>query len=244
MKARSVIIPAVLIAGCFAVGYGIGKMIKGSKEEAPEVPGKYIALSFDDGPEPTTTPLILDLLEEYDIPASFFLWGEKIVPEREQYIKRAVSLGCDIENHSFTHKQMTRLSDEEILDEIEKTSAAIENVIGKRPEFFRPPFINHDQRLHDLVDLTFINGLNCMDWEGRVTTEQRIEGMRRIVDDGVIFLLHDFDENYNTVEMLKTIIPEFKEQGYTFVTVPELFKRFQVEPQRDSIYSKLSYPVK
>ena len=77
-----------------------------------------IALSFDDGPNNITTPHVLDLLEEHHIPASFFLIANNISPETEGQIRRAVSLGCDIENHSITHRPMADMPVEEVREEI------------------------------------------------------------------------------------------------------------------------------
>ena len=119
---------------------------------------KVLALSFDDGPNTTITPKILDILEEYHIAASFFLIGQNIKGEAVDVVKRALAMGCDICNHSFTHKAMTELTPEEIREEIEKTDALIQSITGDIPIFFRPPYINVDDYLYDHVDKVFICG--------------------------------------------------------------------------------------
>lgn len=202
---------------------------------------KLIALSFDDGPNLTTTPKVLDVLKENKVPASFFVIGENINDETAEMMKRAVKQGCEIENHSFRHNMMTMLPEEQIVKEIEGTSALVKQYVGREPEFFRPPYINLDQKMFDCIDLTFICGEGCQDWEPLVTTEERIKQMLEHAEDGQIVLLHDFEGNDNTVEALKTVIPELKAQGYKFVTVSRLFKAKHVEldPDKDVIYTNV-----
>ena len=159
-----------------------------------------IALSFDDGPNNITTPQVLDLLEEHRIPASFFLIANNIVPETEGQIRRALSLGCDIENHSITHRPMAEMPAEEIKEEIRVCSEKIAAITGECPRFFRPPFISVSPALFDAVDLTFICGVGCEDWVPEVPAEERIRRILEAAADGVIYLLHDMTGNINTVE--------------------------------------------
>ena len=77
--------------------------------------------------------------------------------------------------------------------------------------------------MHNLTDLCFIFGFNLNDWNKEVTTEQRIDAILNGVEDGDIILLHDFQDNDQTIETLKVVIPELQRRGYTFVTVAELF---------------------
>ena len=202
-------------------------------------PAKYVALSFDDGPNTTTTPKVLDVLEENGVPASFFVIGNNINDESAQMMKRAAALGCDIENHSLTHSSMSTLPIDSVKTEIAVTSERIKEVVGVEPAFFRPPYIDHNPAMHEAIDLTFICGAGCEDWLPEKTAEMRAETIISTVKDGDVILLHDFVGNDNTVEALKTIIPALKEQGYTFVTVPELFKLKQVTPVRGTIYTNV-----
>ena len=208
----------------------------------PQASPKYVALSFDDGPNLVTSPKMLDVLEANGVPASFFLWGNFINEESaEKVIKRGLSLGCDYQNHSLTHSPMTTLSDDAIKDEIAQTSALIEKYTGVKPAFFRPPYINVDERMHKLIDLTFICGKGCEDWVAEVSAVERANRILGMVEDGDILLLHDFEGNDNTVEALKTVIPMLKKMGYTFVTVPQMFeiKGVALEPNNGVIYSHL-----
>ncbi len=188
---------------------------------------KQIALTFDDGPNTTTTPKVLDLLEQYNIRASFFLIGRNVTEESKAVARRAINMGCEICNHSFTHPHMSALSKEEIVREIEKTDAIIEELTGKRTLFFRPPYIDVSEEMYDCIPKIFICGVGCLDWEAKADSEYRCTEMLKNADDGVLYLLHDFEGNEATVEALKTVIPTLLEQGYEFLTTTELFKAKQ-----------------
>lgn len=186
---------------------------------------KLIALTFDDGPNTGTTMDILDKLEKYDVKASFFLVGKDIREETIPVIQREISLGCEIGNHSKTHSFMNKLSKEEIREEVGTTSEKIKDITGKEPQFFRPPYIEINDLMYQVIDMPFICGVNAQDWLPEVSPEERA---RRILEqsvDGAIVLLHDFPGNANTVEALDTIIPQLKSRGFEFVTVSEMFQR-------------------
>lgn len=197
----------------------------------PKIPEKIIALSFDDGPNTVTTPKVLDVLAEHDVTASFFVIGNRITEESAQMMKRAVAQGCDVENHSWTHRRMPMLTPEQIAWEIDTTSAVIEKYLGTRPTFFRPPYIAVDQKMHDVIDLTFICGEGCEDWVPEISAEERARRVIESAKDGNVILLHDMEGNQNTVDALQIIIPALKEQGFTFVTVPQLFEYKGVKPE-------------
>ena len=198
---------------------------------------KFIALSFDDGPSPTTMQ-ILDLVEQYDIRASFFVIGERITPKTEHIVKRAVALGCDIENHSLTHPRMSQLSAEEQAHEAAATTQIIERY-APTPKYFRPPYIDHNEVTHSQVPQIFIAGYSPKDWDASVGAEERIERLMQNSTDGMIYLLHDFTGNTATVEALKKVIPALMGKGYTFVTVDELFALKGAVPQKGVIYSRV-----
>ena len=196
-----------------------------------------IALTFDDGPNTEITPQVLDLLEQHGILASFFLIAQNITPESAEVVRRAKAMGCDIENHTLTHPFMDKLSVEEIRKEVDTCTEKIVAITGEEPKFFRPPFIAVSKEMYDNIDMTFICGAGCEDWVPTVTAEQRAERVLANAEDGQIVLLHDMQWNQNTVDALKTIIPELKKRGYEFVTVTQLFERKNVTPQRGWLYS-------
>ena len=193
---------------------------------------KYLSLSFDDGPNlagDRTMSDMLDILEKQGVPASFFLIGEKISEENIPVIKRALEMGCDIENHSWTHPDMTKLTAAQIIEEYEKTDRAISKVTGKIPEFFRPPYISVNQTVFDSIKTPFICGKDCRDWEDDFGVEDRLKMLLDGVKDGTIFLLHVTDGNTKTLKVVERAIPLLKSQGYEFVTVPKLFEIHGIE---------------
>ena len=207
----------------------------------PKQEEKLIALSFDDGPNETTTAQVLDLLQEHDIPASFFVIGQFINENTAKQMTRAISLGCEVQNHSLTHTMMTQLSPEEVEEEVRKTDELIEKYTGTKPWLFRPPFIDHNESMHQTIEHTFICGVGCEDWVPERTAQERYDAIMATVKDGDILLLHDFTGNEPTVEALKMLIPELKKQGYTFVTVSELYKLKGITPTPHSgvLYSNV-----
>ena len=204
---------------------------------APKEPVKYLALSFDDGPNLTTESKMLDILAKHDVPATFFVIGNNINEESARNIRRALELGCEIGNHSLTHSMMSQMDEEQVKAEIEATSDKIEKITGQRPKFFRPPYINVKPEMYDWIDLTFICGKGCEDWVATVDKEARREGIIANVEPGAIYLLHDFEGNEATVEALDEAIPVLKKQGYVFVTVAQLFEKLKCTPDGHTMYS-------
>lgn len=200
---------------------------------------KYIALTFDDGPNSTTTNEVIDKLEKYGIVASFFLVGNNIDDESAKAVKRAYDLGCEIDNHSRTHSNMTELSAEEIKAEYDYTDGKVYEITGEHTKFFRPPYIAVHQIMFDNIDVPFIAGIGANDWEDRVTAEMRARMILKQAKDGDIILLHDAEGNSMTVEALDTIIPELQKQGYKFVTVTELFRAKGIEPDMEKVYTNV-----
>lgn len=200
---------------------------------------KLIALSFDDGPNTTTTANMLDVLKKHGVKASFFVIGKNITPESAVIMQRAHNEGHDIENHSQTHSAMPTLTADSMRAEIEYTSALVEKYIGERPQFFRPPYIALNKTMFETIPLPFISGQGCNDWEPQVTTMQRVDMIERMAKDGLIVLLHDMEGNQQTVDAVDRIIPSLQSRGFTFVTVRELFRQKKVKPQKGIIYTDI-----
>lgn len=199
-----------------------------TKEEATDA--KLVALTFDDGPNTVTTPQILDKLEKYNVVASFFLVGMNITDAVKPVMERQLALGCEINNHSWSHPAMSAMSKEEIEKEITDTNNIIKEMVGVTPKFFRPPYIATSPEMYQYITLPFIRGIGCNDWKASVSTEERAEMILSSVKDGDIILLHDSVGNINTVNALDLIIPELLDRGYQFVTVGKLFELKGVDP--------------
>lgn len=202
---------------------------------------KYCALSFDDGPNTDTTPLVLDILKKHSTVASFFICAKHINPQTEQVMKSAVSQGCEIQNHSVTHSVMPELTDDEIKAEIAFTNSEIARIAGREPEFFRPPYISVDDRMYRLISQTFIAGIGCEDWNEDVSAEERAERILSQIKDGDIILLHDMQGNIKTVKALDILIPELKKRGFEPITVSNLFRinGTKTIPHEKIIYSNV-----
>lgn len=198
-----------------------------------------ISLTFDDGPNTSVTPQVLDLLEEHGITASFFLIADAVTPESAAMVRRAKALGCSIENHSRTHGYMDKMTPEQIREEVSFCTERITGITGEPPRFFRPPYIAVSRAMYDHIDLPFICGAGCEDWVPSVSARERAERVLAGAEDGQIVLLHDFPGNENTVEALKVIIPELKKRGFAFRTVRRLFEDCGVTPIRGRLYSNV-----
>ena len=197
---------------------------------------KYLCLSFDDGPNnipgDTTMKDMLDILEKYEVPGSFFLIGNKITPENKKIIERAVKLGCDIQNHSWTHSFMAKMTAQEIKEEYKKCDDAITDITGVRPTFFRPPYLNLSETMYQNISVPFVCGCGCNDWEPDKDADFRYDHMMEAAQNGTIFLLHVMEGNKATLEAVDRIVPVLKEQGYEFVNLPHLFEKCGVNPQK------------
>lgn len=200
-----------------------------------------IAITFDDGPNATTTMEVLDILEKYQVRASFFLIGTNINDESAKSVKCAFDLGCDIENHSKTHSYMDKMTADEIKDEVAYVNDKVKEITGTTPKFFRPPYIAVNDTMYENIDMTFISGNGCNDWDDKVTAEYRAKYLEKKAADGVIFLLHDAEGNSKTVEALDKAIPILLEKGFQFATISELFelKGVEISGTDTNIYSEL-----
>ncbi len=227
---------SLLLASILAVTCGtftVNAVDSGSEEV------KLIALTFDDGPNTHTTPQILDLLEEYDAHASFFLIGNNITEESAVVAKRAYDMGCEIDSHSRTHSDMTEMTAEEIQAEMAYVDEYVYSITGEYPKFFRPPYLNVNQTMYDAIDIPFITGFSSGDSASDKTAQDVTNAVLSQAKDGAIILMHDFWGNDKTVEALKSILPELQSQGYEFVTLTELFERKNETPQHGVVYREV-----
>lgn len=200
-----------------------GRVINhGPKEE------KVIALTFDDGPHPTYTNQILDILKEYDVKATFFVLG-KFAEAYPDIIIRQWQEGHEIGNHTYSHVDAKRVSKKVLYNEYKKTQEIIENLINHQPRLFRPPYGSFDSQaldimeMHDSIIVLWSAHQDSKDWSNP-DVEEIVNITLSNIRNGDIILFHDYvyyDES-STVEALKEIIPELKSRGYRFVTISEL----------------------
>lgn len=193
-------------------------------EEVRERAEKLAALTFDDGPSEGTTMEVLSVLEEFHEVGTFFLIGQNINEQTKKSVRRALALGCEIENHSWSHPAMPALSAERIREEVTRTTEEIVRLTGREPIFFRPPYIAVSEEMYRQIPLTFIAGIGCEDWNDEISATERAARIQNEVTDGAVILLHDMEGNHRTVEALRLIIPKLREMGYRFVTLEQLFR--------------------
>lgn len=192
---------------------------------------KYCALTFDDGPS-ELTHLVLDRLEKYAVPATFFVVGKCITEASKPVMERIQGLSCEFGNHSWSFEPMNAMSKEEIEESIQKTDTAIARFSGVPAVFFRPPNLAVSQTLYNSVAKPFVQGITGNDWIGcNTTAEQRAQLVLSNAVDGSIILLHDTQiPPHPTPEALDIIIPELLKKDYVFVTLSGLFKNKGVNP--------------
>lgn len=203
-------------------------------------PGKpMVAITFDDGPSAIYTPAILDILKEHDSAATFFVLGT----EAEQYpeiLQRMVNEGNEIGNHSYSHLNLTLLTDAELAYQIETPQVIIKGITGQAPTILRPTygFIN-DELLTKIPLPIILWSIDTVDWQSRnanVINNIIIENVK----DGDIILMHDIYGS--TLEAVKEVVPQLISKGFQLVTISEMADARGIALQPGNVYSNM-YPV-
>ena len=188
---------------------------------APVVAEKYIALTFDDGPDANTGE-ILDTLAQYNAKATFF-----VLHTNAQYntalVKRIHEEGHELGNHTKTHQYLTLLTDEEAKEEIGFVNDFIYNLTGETVKLYRPPYLAYYEKTLALFpEMSAITcSIDSLDWSG-ITTDEIVANVVNKAKNGDIVLLHV--NIANTRAALPQILETLQEQGFGFVTVSELFE--------------------
>lgn len=220
--------------------------------EAPTtepVPGdidlsKYIALTFDDGPDMrkvSSTNRILDVLEEYGCKATFFVQtiqltypdaigdgsGLTYAQRNKKTVQREHDLGMEIGSHSYDHPNFNKLSDDEIQAQIDKSCSMIKEITGEDVKIIRTPGGAEKQNVLDAVGMPIILwDIDTNDWDTK-DADNTYNHVLEHVRGGSIVLMHDiYSQTADAVEML---VPELVSRGYHLVTVSELFRLYGKE---------------
>lgn len=189
---------------------------------------KRVALTFDDGPDPRFSNDVLDVLKQYNVPATFFVLGSKAVANPE-IVKRMQNEGHVIGNHTYAHPNLVKESDLGLEREVTRTEDALNDIIGYRTKLFRPPYgFLYNELVEKLSEMNYYViawSVDSLDWQ-EDPPEVIASNVVDNIHPGAIILMHDGAESggnrTNTIESLHQIIPKLQEQGYEFVTVPEL----------------------
>jgi peptidoglycan/xylan/chitin deacetylase (PgdA/CDA1 family) len=199
------------------------------------VDGPYIAMTFDDGPSATLTPKLLDLLAAHHIKATFFVIGENVA-EHPEIVARAAREGHEIGNHSWSHPNFGKMSDESVRRQLQQTDDAIKNATGKRPTLMRPPYGSitarekrwiHDEFGYDII----LWDVDPYDWKRPGPTVVRARILKE-TRSGSIVLSHDIHPG--TIEAMPSTFDELKAKGFKFVTVSELIRMAAARPSHAS----------
>ncbi len=209
--------------------HGIGSQ-EGITRRGPRQPN--VSITFDDGPDPKHTPLILDVLKEKNVKATFFVVG-KHVEKYPEIARRIVAEGHDIGNHTYTHKELAPSTRKVIIKELTKTDEAIKKVTGVKTDLFRPPRGIYSQASRALlVELGYkivLWSLSSVDWR-RTSPEWMLNRIKRYAKNGSIILFHDGGAlvrregglRMNTVKVLPMAIDYLRSAGFEIVPISKM----------------------
>jgi len=186
-----------------------------------------VALTFDDGPHPVYTPMILDILKENNIKATFFIIGEN-AEKHPELIKRIIDEGHEIGNHTYSHPHLKNIGEKQLTEELKKTEKVLKEKFNYTPSLFRPPegyccnaVTNSAKKMRYSLTLWDVD---TNDWAHN-PSDNIVKNVMTSAKDGSIILCHDFVTKPSpTPDAIRSFIPKLKAKGYSFLTVSELKK--------------------
>ncbi|MBA2585350.1 MAG: polysaccharide deacetylase family protein [Chthoniobacterales bacterium] len=199
------------------------------------VDGPYVAMTFDDGPHTSLTPKLLDLLAAHHMKATFFVVGQNAA-EYPEILKRAVRDGHEIGNHSWSHPNLGKISDDGVRAQLRKTDDAIVAAIGVHPMLMRPPYGSVTPRQKRWIHEEFgykiiIWDVDPLDWK-RPGPKVVCSRILREAKPGSIILAHDIHPP--TIEAMPATFDQLQAKGFKFVTVSELIAMAKPMPTKAS----------
>ena len=239
-RAAAVLLSLGLLTGC-ASGPAPSETASAPPEESAApvdcTVAKCVALTFDDGPGEFTDRL-LDELKEADAPATFFMVG-KNVGRYPDTVKRMVAEGHELGSHTWDHADITTLTKEKIEHEVQWTDEAIEKASGQKPDVLRPPYGSHGVVYDRLIPYPLVLwDVDTLDWKHHDPVKTVKIAMEE-VKPGSIILMHDIHES--SVQAVPDLVGKLKEQGYTLVTVDQLFAGTDFVP--GAAYERGAHPA-
>jgi peptidoglycan/xylan/chitin deacetylase (PgdA/CDA1 family) len=187
---------------------------------------KLICLTYDDGPDPFT-PKLLAYLNENKVPATFYMLGER-VKEYPHMVQQIVESGHELGNHTYDHKQLSKMSADKIREELVSTQELLTSASSSAPvPTMRPPYGAQNATVRaickELGYKVVLWDVDTNDWMGRPAA-QMINTILKGTSDGSIILMHDRKHKgvETVLETTKTVVPELRARGFTFVTVSQL----------------------
>ena len=194
---------------------------------------KLVALTFDDGPAENTSKL-LDILEKYNVKATFFVVGEQADYYRET-LKREADLGMEIGSHTWDHPWLNQLSEEEIREEMDKNDKLVSEITGlPAMKLMRPTGGGISANMLNSLDKPLIQwDVDTLDWDHK-DADQTYQRIVDLVQDGSIILMHDLFSPSS--EAADRYISALIDMGYKCVTVSELAEAYGYELEAGGQY--------
>lgn len=197
----------------------------GTRYSRVETSQPYVAMTFDDGPHPTNTPRLLDMLQQRNIKATFFVVGPNC-NYHPQILKRMVAEGHEIGNHTWSHGDMTKVSQEAVRKELTDSRNAIVAATGVQPRLWRPPYGATNTNLQNWIKEEFgyptiMWSVDPLDWKkpgASVVADRLVAG----TGNGGILLAHDIHKP--TIDAMPSALDRLLTKGYKFVTVSQLIE--------------------
>ena len=186
----------------------------------PVATGKVVALTFDDGPDPNTTRQLQKILRQNNVRATFFILGQKVAGN-EEFLCELRDEGHQLANHSWSHPDLTKLTPDQVHAEVANTQQAILNATGTLPTILRPPYGASNARVAQAAGLPIVNWtVDTLDWQSR-NPVAILNQVKAQVHLGAVILMHDIHQT--SVDAVQSVIDYLKAEGYSFVTVNELY---------------------
>ncbi len=197
-----------------------GRCIERGSGRVPE-----IAITFDDGPHPTFTPQVLDVLRRYGVGATFFCVGLNVNAYPE-LVGRATDEGHLVGNHTWSHPFLPDLTRDELLRQVDATNGALANAAGRSSSLVRPPY---GSRTPEVLGWLAEHGMTTVLWDVDTQdwsvpgTEAVVAAAAKLATEGSVVLMHDAGgDRTQTVAALPRILETLLERGYRFVTIDQL----------------------
>lgn len=229
-KPKSLLVVLIITLLCLCVGVGAtgaeGVFYNRKNRKVPiysvDRNDKKISISFDCAWGVDYTDKLLEVMEKYNVKCTFFtvkFWAEK----HSDYVEKIFKAGHELGSHSSTHKYMSRLTEEQIKEEITSSCEAIEKITAQKVKLFRPPYGDYNDRLISCVESLGLKtvqwSVDSLDWKD-LSSDSIVERVVKGVKSGSIILCHN--NGLHTAEALPKIFEVLQAQGYKFVPISEL----------------------
>lgn len=210
-------------------------LLEASESVRPPQRPRLAVLTFDDGPFPVLTPLLVAQLQALKVPAVFFLIGRDATVQ-PAITTRVRTAGIECGNHTNTHPEMSTLSSAMQRQEIAAGAQAIEALTGERPRFFRPPHGNYDEATIDAAraegEIMVLWDVDPGDWRS-ISADEIVADVTSRARSPAVILLHNGKEA--TIEALPRIVRAYRDAGFEFVTLSQLTQRLPLASINDPV---------